>query len=319
MLLRTITVENGQREAFNAAVLCSLAIPEIEANVLVYTLNEAGPQGTSWVYLAALAPLAEGGYQLSSLDERACQVARRALRQIIEGARSGNRDAATAYHFIRIERLGPPLTPHPTCMEQHHPLTLGPGAIQTLLACRSSDNVGAPFYSAHPLPYQPYESPLHDSPVATVEPRQAADAPEPPAPVPHNASRSEQMLREVQATLNTLVEMAGVFTRRQPDSGPLQPDPGLAERERELQAQEARLQALEAQLQARQDEQEHHRTRLVEHEAALDRRAAELDVQIEKLVAAKERLRRLIRTVNENVHVNNTLGTIGKALPVVED
>jgi hypothetical protein len=319
MLLRTITVENGQREAFNAAVLCSLAIPEIEGNVLVYTLNEAGPQGTSWVYLAALAPLTEGGYQLSSLDERACQIARRALCQITEGARSGNRDAVTAYHFIRIECLGPPLTPHPTCMEQHHPLTLGHSAIQTLLACRHSDNIGAPFYSAHPLPYQPYECPLHDSPVATVEPRQAADAPEHPAPVPHNASRSEQMLREVQATLNTLVEMAGVFTRRQPDSSPLQPHPGLAERERELQAQEARLQALDAQLQARQDEQEQRRVRLAEQEAALDRRAAELDEQIEKLVAAKERLRRLMRTVNENVHVNNTLGAIGKALPVVDD
>lgn len=42
-------------------------------------------------------------------------------------------------------------------------------------------------------------------------------------------------------------------------------------------------------------------------------------MQIEKLVAAKERLRRLMRTVNENVHVNNTLGAIGKALPVVDD
>ncbi|MDH1109970.1 hypothetical protein N5C55_26470 [Pseudomonas otitidis] len=315
MLLRTITVENGQREAFNAAVLCSLATPEIEANVLVYTLNEAGPQGTSWVYLAALAPLAEGGYQLSSLDERACQVARRVLRQIIEGAR-GNRDAATAYHFIRIERLGPPLTPHPTCLEQHHPLTLGPGAIQTLLACRSSDNVGEPFYSGHLLPYQPYESPLEDSPVATVEAQRAADA---PTPAPHSTSRSEQMLREVQTTLNTLVEMAGVFTRRKPDSGPLQPAQGLAERERELQAQEARLQALAAELQARQDAQEQRRTRLAEHEAALDRRAAELDVQVEKLLAAKERLRRLMRTVNENMHVSNTLGAIGNALPVVDD
>lgn len=315
MLLRTITVENGQREAFNAAVLCSLAIPEIEANVLVYTLNEAGPQSTSWVYLAALAPLAEGGYQLSSLDERACQVARRVLRQIIEGAR-GNRDAATAYHFIRIERLGPPLTPHPTCLEQHHPLTLGPGAIQTLLACRSSDNVGEPFYSGHLLPYQPYESPLEDSPVATVVAQRAADA---PTPAPHSTSRSEQMLREVQTTLNTLVEMAGVFTRRKPDSGPLQPAQGLAERERELQAQEARLQALAAELQARQDAQEQRRTRLAEHEAALDRRAAELDVQVEKLLAAKERLRRLMRTVNENVHVSNTLGAIGNALPVVDD
>ncbi|MFU6375942.1 hypothetical protein ACM792_12210 [Metapseudomonas otitidis] len=315
MLLRTITVENGQREAFNAAVLCSLAIPEIEGNVLVYTLNEAAPKGTSWVYLAALVPLVEGGYQLSSLDDRACQVARRVLRQIIEGAR-GNRDAATAYHFIRIERLGPPLTPHPTCLEQHHPLTLGPGAIQTLLACRSSDNVGEPFYSGHLLPYQPYESPLEDSPVATVEPQQAADA---PTPAPHSTSRSEQMLREVQTTLNTLVEMAGVFTRRKPDSSPLQPDPGLAERERELQAQEARLQALAAELQARQDAQEQRHTRLAEHEAALDRRAAELDVQVEKLLAAKERLRRLMRTVNENVHVSNTLGAIGNALPVVDD
>lgn len=315
MLLRTITVENGQREAFNAAVLCSLAIPEIEGNVLVYTLNEAAPKGTSWVYLAALVPLVEGGYQLSSLDDRACQVARRVLRQIIEGAR-GNRDAATAYHFIRIERLGPPLTPHPTCLEQHHPLTLGPGAIQTLLACRSSDNVGEPFYSGHLLPYQPYESPLEDSPVATVVAQRAADA---PTPAPHSTSRSEQMLREVQTTLNTLVEMAGVFTRRKPDSGPLQPAQGLAERERELQAQEARLQALAAELQARQDAQEQRRTRLAEHEAALDRRAAELDVQVEKLLAAKERLRRLMRTVNENVHVSNTLGAIGNALPVVDD
>lgn len=315
MLLRTITVENGQREAFNAAVLCSLAIPEIEGNILVYTLNEAAPQGTSWVYLAALVPLVEGGYQLSSLDDRACQVARRVLRQIIEGAR-GNRDAATAYHFIRIERLGPPLTPHPTCLEQHHPLTLGPGAIQTLLACRSSDNVGEPFYSEHLLPYQPYESPLEDSPVATVESQRAADA---PATAPYSASRSEQMLREVQTTLNTLVEMAGVFTRRKPDSSPLQPAQGLTERERELQAQEARLQALAAELQARQDAQEQRCTRLAEHEAALDRRAAELDVQVEKLLAAKERLRRLMRTVNENVHVSNTLGTIGNALPVVDD
>lgn len=315
MLLRTITVENGQREAFNAAVLCSLAIPEIEGNVLVYTLNEAAPKGTSWVYLAALVPLVEGGYQLSSLDDRACQVARRVLRQIIEGAR-GNRDAATTYHFIRIERLGPPLTPHPTCLEQHHPLTLGPGAIQTLLACRSSDNVGEPFYSGHLLPYQPYESPLEDSPVATVEAQRATDA---PTPAPHSTSRSEQMLREVQTTLNTLVEMAGVFTRRKPDSGPLQPAQGLAERERELQAQEARLQALAAELQARQDAQEQRRTRLAEREAALDRRAAELDVQVEKLLAAKERLRRLMRTVNENVHVSNTLGAIGNALPVVDD
>ncbi|WP_205895274.1 hypothetical protein [Metapseudomonas otitidis] len=316
MLLRTITVENGQREAFNAAVLCSLTIPEIEGNVLVYTLNEAAPQGTSWVYLAALVPLVEGGYQLSSLDDRACQVARQVLRQIVGGARSANRDAAAAYHFIRIERLGPPLTPHPTCLEQHHPLSLGPGAIQTLLACRSSDKVGEPFYSRHLLPYQPYESPLEDAPVATVEPQQAAVA---PASAPHSVSRSEQMLREVQATLNTLVDMAGIFTGNQQDGGHPHPNHKLAEREHQLQAREARLQALEAQLHARQNEQEQRCKRLTEHEAALDRRAAELDVQVEKLLAAKERLRRLMRTVNENVHVGNTLGTIGNALPVVDD
>lgn len=298
MLLRTITVENGQREACNAAVLCSLAIPEIESNVLVYTLNEAAPRGTSWVYLAALAPLAEGGYQLGSLDSRACRIARQVLQQIVKDAPTMPGGAILPFHFIRIERLGQPLLPHPTCREQHHSLALGPRALQALLACHSSDNIGEPFYSAHPLPPQPYVPSEEDAPTATgthaemaIAAAQATTLPAPATPEPAASNRSEQMLREVQATLDTLVDMANAFSRGKPSRE-------RVECEHRLQSREARLLAMEAQLQARQDEQDLRCARLGEQQAALDRRAAELDAQFKRLVVAKDRLRTLMHSVN---------------------
>lgn len=299
MLLRTITVENGQREALNAAVLCSLAIPEIEANVLVYTLNESTSQGTSKVYVAALAPQVDGGYQLGSLDSHGWQATRPVLRQIIEGARATNRTAAGAYHFVRIERLGRPLTPHPTCLEQHHALALGPGAIQKLLACRSSDNFGEPFYAPHLLPYRPYEPASPPAAPAGKDAsiaRQAGTALPPDLP-PKTSPDSEQLLRDVQATLNILVDKAGLFAQHTQDR---------ADADGELARRRSQLEERERQVQAR--------------EAALDQRAAELDVRVEKLAMARDRLRSLLQAHSESVHVNNTLEALSTtALPGIDD
>ncbi len=85
MLLRTITVENEARESVNAAVLCSFAIPRIDRNILVYTLNEEGRQGTSKVYVASAVPH-ERGYRLERLESRqAWQYAVQVLKQITKG------------------------------------------------------------------------------------------------------------------------------------------------------------------------------------------------------------------------------------------
>ncbi|WP_044873745.1 hypothetical protein [Pseudomonas sp. LFM046] len=85
MLLRTITVENEAREAVNAAILCSFAIPQIDRNILVYTLNEEGRQGTSRVYVASAVPQ-ENGYRLEKLGSRQeWQYAVQVLKQITKG------------------------------------------------------------------------------------------------------------------------------------------------------------------------------------------------------------------------------------------
>ncbi|MCY1272163.1 hypothetical protein D9M68_436270 [compost metagenome] len=85
MLLRTITVENEAQDQVNAAVLCSFAIPEIDRNILVYSLNEETDQGTAKVYVASVTP-GENGYRLGKLEsELEWQYAKRVLRQITWG------------------------------------------------------------------------------------------------------------------------------------------------------------------------------------------------------------------------------------------
>lgn len=85
MLLRTITVRNDTGETVNAAILCSFAIPLIDRNILVYTLNEEGRHGTSRVYVASAVPL-EDGYRLASLEsEQEWQYAVEVLKQITKG------------------------------------------------------------------------------------------------------------------------------------------------------------------------------------------------------------------------------------------
>lgn len=88
MLLRTITVKNEALEVVNAAVLCSFAIPEIDRNIIVYSLNEEGPRGTAKVYVAR-ATAGEGGYLLGSLEsELEWQYAKQVLKQITRGNES---------------------------------------------------------------------------------------------------------------------------------------------------------------------------------------------------------------------------------------
>lgn len=88
MLLKTITVENHAREQVNAAVLCSFAIPRIDRNVLVYTLNEEGRQGTSKVYVASAVPQ-DNGFRLAALEsEQEWQYAMQVLKQITKGEES---------------------------------------------------------------------------------------------------------------------------------------------------------------------------------------------------------------------------------------
>ncbi|WP_342243113.1 hypothetical protein [Pseudomonas sp. OTU5201] len=88
MLLRTITVEKETGEVVNAAVLCSFAIPLIDRNILVYTLNEEGRQGTSKVYVASAVPQ-ESGYSLAGLEsEQEWQYAVQVLKQITKGDES---------------------------------------------------------------------------------------------------------------------------------------------------------------------------------------------------------------------------------------
>lgn len=85
MLLRTITVENQAQDQVNAAVLCSFAIPEIDRNILVYSLNEETDQGAAKVYVASVTPV-ENGYRLGKLEsELEWQYAKRVLRQITWG------------------------------------------------------------------------------------------------------------------------------------------------------------------------------------------------------------------------------------------
>ncbi|MBD2838143.1 hypothetical protein ID144_13920 [Pseudomonas sp. JM0905a] len=88
MLLRTITVENGTGEVVNAAVLCSFAIPLIDRNILVYTLNEEGRQGTAKVYVASAIPQ-ENGYRLAGLEsEQEWQHTVQVLKEITRGEES---------------------------------------------------------------------------------------------------------------------------------------------------------------------------------------------------------------------------------------
>ncbi|NWL78256.1 hypothetical protein DM872_15500 [Pseudomonas taiwanensis] len=88
MLLRTITVENGTGEVVNAAVLCSFAIPQIDRNILVYTLNEEDRHGTAKVYVTSAVPQ-ENGYRLANLEsEQEWQCALAVLKQITKGEQS---------------------------------------------------------------------------------------------------------------------------------------------------------------------------------------------------------------------------------------
>lgn len=85
MLLKTITVENDARETANAAILCSFAVPRIDRNILVYTLNEEGRQGTAKVYVASAVPQ-EGGYRLERLEsDQEWKCAMQVLKQITKG------------------------------------------------------------------------------------------------------------------------------------------------------------------------------------------------------------------------------------------
>ena len=82
MLLRTITVQNEAQEVVTAAVLCSFAIPELDRNILVYSLNEEGRHGTAKVYVAR-ATATGGGYLLGALEsELEWQYAKHVLKQI---------------------------------------------------------------------------------------------------------------------------------------------------------------------------------------------------------------------------------------------
>ncbi|MNF03133.1 hypothetical protein D3C80_2023980 [compost metagenome] len=85
MLLRTITVENDTQEQVNAAILCTFAIPEIDRNILVYTLNEDGRHGTAKIYVASAVPQ-DNGYRLENLaSEQEWQCAVQVLKQITKG------------------------------------------------------------------------------------------------------------------------------------------------------------------------------------------------------------------------------------------
>ncbi|AYF90396.1 hypothetical protein SA496_20125 [Pseudomonas sp. JS3066] len=88
MMLRTITVEDGTGEVVNAAVLCSFAIPLIDRNILVYTLNEEGNHGTAKVYVTSAVPQ-ENGFRLANLEsEQEWQYTLEVLRQITKGNQS---------------------------------------------------------------------------------------------------------------------------------------------------------------------------------------------------------------------------------------
>ena len=85
MILKTITVENEARESANAVILCSFAIPRIDRNILVYTLNEESRHGTSKVYVASAVP-EDAGYRLENLEsEEEWRCAVEVLKQITKG------------------------------------------------------------------------------------------------------------------------------------------------------------------------------------------------------------------------------------------
>ncbi|MNR50837.1 hypothetical protein D3C85_1704170 [compost metagenome] len=72
----------------NAAILCSFAIPEIDRNIVVYTLNEDGREGTAKVYVASAIPQ-DNGYRLAGLEsEREWQHTVQVLREITRGEES---------------------------------------------------------------------------------------------------------------------------------------------------------------------------------------------------------------------------------------
>ncbi|KAF1051346.1 MAG: hypothetical protein GAK43_02445 [Stenotrophomonas maltophilia] len=83
MLVQTITVENDAGQASNATVLCAFAIPQIDRNLLVYTLNEE-ENGCPRIYVASAVPQARG-YRLERLGTSEWQHVLQVLNEVTAG------------------------------------------------------------------------------------------------------------------------------------------------------------------------------------------------------------------------------------------
>ncbi|MGF6094358.1 hypothetical protein [Pseudomonas sp. 18175] len=265
MLLRTLVLERSDGDApLNGALLCGFAVPQINSNFLVYSLDEETEPGSARVYVAALRKKLER-YFLSSVDvQEDLHIAMQVFKQILTLAASGAKtlsvtDTQIPYHFVDLKGCKlPPARP-----EDHHSVIIKKALVMKVItlgasvpACAaiesaslivpsirfSSQMISPPKVASMPEREPPPLLEELDEPQAlscvAEEPLPVAPIvcapPTPVAPVAHDDS-----LFEVDSTLTSLARVAQELTVKK--TAVLKQEEALEQWQRQLQQQQAEL------------------------------------------------------------------------------
>lgn len=145
MLLRTISIEDGDQKALTAALLCSFAIPDLNRSFLAYSLNEEVDGDNLRIYIASIS-MAGNTCTLGGLSsEHDCQSATRVFKQILQEAATGERLATDVpYYPLDLTKQ----TVAPAVLTEHHTLTAKKTGVVKLFTFTPSVDYGPLLESA---------------------------------------------------------------------------------------------------------------------------------------------------------------------------
>jgi hypothetical protein len=323
MLLRTLVLaRSGEDAPVNGALLCSFAVPQIGCNFLVYSLDEEAEPGSSRVYIAVLRRKLER-YYLGAVDApEELQLAMQVFKQILTWAASGTNpgdltDTQIPYHFVDLKGCKlPPARP-----EDHHSLIIKKALVMKVITLGMSSPAQPAIESATLIvPSIRFSSKMSSGPrvVSPAEPAQG-DAPEchseEPQPMPVQTSQANvstepvapsepevpvppqlpvaadnNVLFEMDSTLNNLARVAQELTQQKR---------AVIEREAALEQWQSRLQQEQHQLEEKTREVEQRSAQLHEQSVAVSQQAEAMNVLIAQASGMRQSLRGMLLELDQ--------------------
>jgi len=323
MLLRTLVLErNGQDAPVNGALLCGFAVGQTASNFLVYSLDEEIEPGSSRVYIAALRKKLDR-YFLGGVESKEdLQVALHVFKQILTLAASGVKpggvtETQVPYHFVDLRGCKlPPARP-----EDHHSVTIKKALVMkvitlgmnasTLPAIESTSlivpsirfsskmssgpRVVSPAEPAQgdapechseepqPMPVQTSQANVSTEPVAPSEP-------EVPVPSQLPVAADNNVLFEMDSTLNNLARVAQELTQQKR---------AVIEREAALEQWQSHLRQEQHQLEEKTREVEQRSAQLHEQSVAVSQQAEAMNVLIAQASGMRQSLRGMLLELDQ--------------------